>query len=319
MTPLVFEQALARVIELDDVADPHLRAKEVSFCGLGDQLLNPEVARYVRATRDTGVVVSVNTNAALLDEARGGRLLDAGVTRVFVNAGEVGDAYEAVYGLPFERVQRNVSRFASMAEGRCELYVVLVDHGRDPRRVHEVERFWRDQGVTRFFRLDLLNRGGTLELEGMDFERAPEHAEAVERLEAAGSAYGCMAAFAFPFIGYDGQYYLCSSDWEKATSIGDVFSHSILEVVERKYELVRSRQPVCHRCNHDAVNRLTARLASHDTDASGEEGAEALTDRLVAEAASMAEVVATVAAHLESRRAGAAPQRPRRLIPVTVT
>ncbi len=321
MAPEVLARALARAVELNDAPVPALRIREVSFCGLGDQLLNPDVARYVRATRDAGLEVAVNTNAALLDAERGARLLDAGVTRLFVNAGEIGADYEAVYGLPFERVHRNVRRFAAMAEDRCELYVVLVDHRRDDEHIHEVERFWREQGVVRFFRLDLLNRGGSLDLEGMDFERAPQHAEALDRLGATGSVHGCLGPFAFPFIGYDGRYYLCSSDWRKEAAVGDVFDASILEVVARKLELVRSRQLVCHGCNHDAVNRLTARLAERDAGLVGEDEVDQLAADLADQAAGIEAVAAQVAAHLAAHRARSGGRgdeaRPRRLIPVS--
>lgn len=264
MSPDVLTRALERTMELDASPFPELDVREVSFCGLGDQLLNPHVATYVRAVRDLGLDVAVNTNAARLDAEHGDALLDAGVTRVFVNAGAVGDDYEADYGLPFEKVRKNVAAFAALAHRRCELNVVLVDHATDPERVHEVERFWRTQGVVRFFGLDLLNRGGSLVLDGMDFERATQHPEALARLRSTGADHGCMGPFAFPFIGYDGRYYLCSSDWTKEAPVGDVHEQSLLEVMLDKAAMVRTREPVCRGCNHDAVNRLTAEMARRD-------------------------------------------------------
>ena len=136
MEPEVFAQALARVVEVREQARSFWQGcRGVSFSGLGDQLLHPHVARYVGSVRDVGLEIDVNTNGALLDAERGRQLLDAGVTRVLVNAGEIGAAYEPLYGLPFERVRENVRRFVAMSEGRCEFYVVLVDHaGQAPCR-----------------------------------------------------------------------------------------------------------------------------------------------------------------------------------------
>ncbi len=246
MTRDVLRQSLARVVEMRDGAQscwPDCR--EISFCGLGDQLLHPEVAPFVRATRDAGFEVAVNTNGALLNAHRAELLLDAGVTRLFVNAGEIDGAYDELYGLPFERVSENVRRFAEMAEGRCELYVVLVDHRHDPRHVDEIEAFWRRQGVRRFYRLDLLNRAGALQFEDMDYERYAQYAEARALLATRGVAHGCLAPLVFPFIGYDGNYYLCGSDWQKEVPVGNVFDHAILEVVPRKIAHVRSHDPIC--------------------------------------------------------------------------
>ena len=55
-----------------------------------------------------------------------------GLERILINVGDEGDEYESVYKLPFEKTRDNVVRFAEMAEGRCEVDIVLVDHHRDP-------------------------------------------------------------------------------------------------------------------------------------------------------------------------------------------
>jgi hypothetical protein len=45
---------------------------------------------------------------------------------VFVNAGGVGDDYEAVHGLPFERAQRNGRRLAATGPRRLRPEADLV-------------------------------------------------------------------------------------------------------------------------------------------------------------------------------------------------
>ena len=49
----------------------------------------------------------------------------------------------------------------------------------------------------------------------------------------------CGAPFGYLFIGYDGQYYLCCSDWKKETPMGSVFDESFLSVTEKKLRVRR--------------------------------------------------------------------------------
>jgi len=75
-----------------------------------------------------------------------------------------------------------------------------------------------------------------------------------------GSQPLCGAPWGFLFVGYDGNYYLCCSDWRKQASLGSVFDHSFLQVTRQKLEMVVSREPVCKTCNHDPINMLTEEL-----------------------------------------------------------
>jgi hypothetical protein len=70
----------------------------------------------------------------------------------------------------------------------------------------------------------------------------------------------CPAPFLYLFVGYDGQYYLCCSDWEKQTPLGSIFDKSFMDVAQAKLDLVISRDLVCRTCNLDPINRLTDEL-----------------------------------------------------------
>jgi MoaA/NifB/PqqE/SkfB family radical SAM enzyme len=325
MTTRVLERTLARVLEVRAQAGANWPICDgVSFCGLGDQLLHPKVADYVRLVRDAGLDVAVNTNAHLLDADRAGAILDAGATSVFVNAGEIGEAYDELYHLPFERMRANVQRFAMMAEGRCDLYLVLVDHAGDAAHVEQVQEFWRAQGVRRFYHLDLLNRAGTLPVEGMDYARLPHMAEARARLAARPAEHACRAPFAFPFIGYDGNYYLCGSDWQKEVVAGNVFEHSILEVVGPKLAHVRSDSAICRGCNHDPANRLATMLSDRDQGLTTPAMVDSFVDALDADTAELEAVVARVGELLAAPGPRLAPVAPpsargRSLIPVVAS
>ena len=291
MTPAVFERVLARVLEFRDACGPVLpKAPNVSFCGLGEQLLNRDVTGFVGQLRDGGIDSVVNTNAALLDEDRGRALLDAGVEAVMINGGELGDDYERTYRLPFGRTRDNVARFVELAADRCRVFIVLVDHGDDAGHVDEVEAYWRGLGVTRFFRLDLLNRAGSLPVPSMHYDaERPGRAEQLWGDETGHAA--CDAPFHFPFIGYDGQYYLCSSDWQKEVAFGTVFETSIVDIMAAKLERVTSRSPICRACNHDPLNRLSDRVAAVERGEADEVDLVALTEELRGRADNLAEVL----------------------------
>ena len=70
----------------------------------------------------------------------------------------------------------------------------------------------------------------------------------------------CGVPFHRMFIGYDGAYYLCGSDWEKRASMSNVFESSFLDITERKLAHVATREPVCRTCNVDPTNMMAAAL-----------------------------------------------------------
>ena len=108
----------------------------------------------------------------------------------------------------------------------------------------------------------------------------------------------CGAPFGYLFVGYDGQYYLCCSDWEKQAPLGSVFDKSFVDVAQAKLDLVVSRDPVCRTCNLDPINRLTEELR-----------AEAGGD---VPPGSADEVLAKIAADNGDRRGRPRPAGPRR-------
>jgi MoaA/NifB/PqqE/SkfB family radical SAM enzyme len=277
MAPEVFAQALARTVELQDFVREVLdREVVVSLCGLGEPLLNRHTPDFVRQVREAGFTCVLSSNAALLDEKRGQALLDAGLQRIFINVGDHDEGYEDVYKLPFEKTRDNVVRFSAMAEGRCEVRIVLVDFRRDEAHLQEMKRFWRDHGIDRFDTFGIINRGGALFVDEMQFESYPERDVARRLLGGSGPEPVCGAPFGYLFVGYDGQYYLCCSDWKKDVPLGSVFDESFLSVTRAKLAHVTSREPICRTCNHDPLNRLTEELRAMATGDADERDRDAL-------------------------------------------
>jgi hypothetical protein len=118
------------------------------------------------------------------------------------------------------------------------------------------------------------------------------------------------------FIGYDGQYYLCCSDWKKEVALGSVFETSFMAIMGAKLEHVTTRQPICKSCNHDPVNRLTDALRGGPDDDADDQGIDHLLEELIEHD----HVSRKVVRELEDfAPTGNEPdKRARRLIPVTI-
>jgi len=257
-----FEQVLGRLVEFRAEALRLFDTRvSMSFCGLGEQLLHHDGPDFVERARSVGFVPSMCSNGSHLDRSHARALVDAGLGKIYVNCGEIGEEYERVYQLPFDRLVENVKGFLEVAGDHCEVHIVLVDHRGDQARMDEVTAFWRGQGVKCFFPSPMLNRSGSLEVDGMAFTSMPEVDRARAHFESLGIQPVCPAAFAYPFIGYDGNYYLCSSDWEKRVSTGSVFEDSLMAGYGRRMAAVTSREPICRSCNHDPLNKLALLMA----------------------------------------------------------
>jgi MoaA/NifB/PqqE/SkfB family radical SAM enzyme len=325
MTPEVFGQALGRTVEFRDVVRDRFNEAPsftqtgklggairerfeqynvvVNLCGLGEPLLNRHTPEYVRGITDEGFSCGLSTNASVLDEKRGRALLDAGLTNAYINVGDRDEAYEEVYKLPFERTRDNVVRFAEMARDRCEVFLVLVDFRRDPEHLREMRDYWRGLGIQAFMEFEIMNRGGTLFVDHMQFESYPELADARALLVARKAEPACIVPFIYLFVGYDGQYYLCCSDWEKQVPLGSVFDTSFAEVTQQKLEHVTSREPICKSCNHDPLNRLAAEMRAMAADEADEADRDELVEELLANTVTMRGILDK----LDSLAAGSAP------------
>jgi MoaA/NifB/PqqE/SkfB family radical SAM enzyme len=265
MSGEVFEQTLARAIEFRSVASDTLeRELRISLCGLGEPLLNPRTIASVARVREEGFSCSMATNATLLSEAKGRALLDAGLQVININVGEEGADYDDIYKLPFERTLENVVRFAEMAGDDCRVEIVLVDHRRDPAHLDHMMEFWRSHGLEEFLAFPIMNRGGALFVDHMQFEVLPQRRTAVELLGTGSTPALCWAPFIFLFVGYDGQYYLCCSDWKKEAPLGSVFDETFESIVASKLEITLNRRPVCETCNIDPLNRMINELRAID-------------------------------------------------------
>ena len=261
MSPEVFRKGLERAQEYR-VAVENVDGSDitVSLCGLGEPFINKRVAEWVGSVKAAGFRCAMSSNGGLLDERRGRAVLDAGLDQIMINVGEMGADYEEIYKLPWQRTHDNIVRFVEMAGEDCSVVVVLVDHRQDPEHIASMRAFWRERGVQSFVDYEIMNRGGALFVDHMQYQTMSEHSDARALLDRAGGRPLCGAPFAYMFIGYDGNYYLCCSDWKKEVPLGTVFDSSLLDVIRPKLEMTSRRASICRTCNLDPLNQLTDQL-----------------------------------------------------------
>lgn len=253
-----FDKSLARAVEYREVVkDVSGLPVTVSLCGLGEPLINRNLLSYVKKVKAEGFKCSMSSNGALLTEEKAIALLDAGLDEIYINVSDIDEEYEKIYNLPFDTTCKNITRFAELSQGRCIPIIILVDHRNDQSHIKAMEAFWRERGLKNFHDYSVINRGGALFVEHMQFEQYTEMVQARNDLTEDGAQPLCGAPWGFLFIGYDGNYYLCCSDWRKQASLGSVFDASFLQVTRQKLAMVVSRDPVCKTCNHDPINMLT--------------------------------------------------------------
>lgn len=276
-----FDKALSRAVDYREVVkDVSGLEVVVSLCGLGEPLINKNTVSFIKKVKAAGFTCSMSSNGALLTEEKAHELLDAGLDEIYINISDLYDEYERIYNLPFDSTCENITRFAELAEGRCTPVIILVDHRSDREHIQAMEAFWRKRGLKKFHDYSVINRGGALFVEHMQFEQYAEMVQARNDLTEGGVQPLCGAPWGFLFIGYDGNYYLCCSDWRKQASLGSVFDYSFLQVTRQKLAMVVSREPVCKTCNHDPINMLTEELRALNNSEVSEEEVDKLRQSL---------------------------------------
>jgi hypothetical protein len=180
--------------------------------------------------------------------------------------------------------------------------------------------YWRDHGIDAFMEYDIINRGGALFVDHMQFEAFPQIGEARSMLQARGVEAVCATPFVYLFIGYDGQYYLCCSDWKKEVPLGSVFDASFIDVMLAKLAHTRTREPVCKTCNLDPLNKITEALRARDAHEIDTTDVEALLDRIQSATAFSLEEIERLTGEPAPPAPPTSPfaaATPRRMIPVT--
>ncbi len=230
------------------------------LAGQGESLIHPEFERCIEHLTSEGIDFGLTTNASLLTEARSRYLLDQGITRLTFSAGDLGDDYEEVYGLDFENTFAHIKTFLDLNNneynGRCDTWISLVEHEINYGKRDEIKQFWMDQGADGVYCYRQISRGGACD-NGYYFLRSNNYInEAAQAMDENGISKLCNLAFTAPFVGWNGQYYVCCSDYEKKVPLGSVADYSIAEMDHIKIDSIHNGNAACMMCNYDPLNSI---------------------------------------------------------------
>lgn len=252
-----FKQVVGRVKELEIFP-------RISLTGQGESLLHPQAEEFIRYAAGEGVDVLMTTNANLLTPSMSRRLLDAGLKGICFSISDADEDYELVYNLDFETTRSNIFAFLEMAseypEREVESAVSIVIHDLNRDKVDEYCEFWENAGIGEIFKFEQNNRGGACD-NGHYFTESDRYIQQAKDILAKRKVTSlCSAPFYFVFIGWNGQYYICCSDYRKTDPLGSVFDYSIDAMDQVKLEAFARRPQACAQCNIDPVNGVREKL-----------------------------------------------------------
>jgi hypothetical protein len=241
------------------------RAREeglvVMLAGQGESTIHPEFELCIDYLAEQKIPFGLTTNASLLTAARARHLLERGIMRMTFSAGDLGDDYEEVYGLDFKNTLENIRHFTQLNRdefsGQCDIWISLVEHEINYGKREEIKQFWENEiGVNGVFSYRQISRGGACD-NGYYFLKSSRFVnEAIDAMKNSGISSLCNLAFTAPFIGWNGQYYVCCSDYEKKVPLGSVYDYSIAEMDQVKMKSILGGNQACILCNYDPLNSI---------------------------------------------------------------
>lgn len=118
----------------------------VTFCGLGDPLLHPQISQLIKIARDAGFYTQLVTNGALLTEAKARELCDCGLNQICVSLHSVNPShYREITGLELSHTILAIRQSLPMfQQRRIQLEFWRIHHPMDEYRdTAEDERDYR--------------------------------------------------------------------------------------------------------------------------------------------------------------------------------
>lgn len=187
----------------------------------------PAILDAIKKASRFPVKTKINTNAALLTEDMGKKLLDAKLDQLWISVnGYSQETYKESMGLDFDLTMHNINTFLDMKKRlRAKRPKVVITTIRTKLVEHELEKarnYWSARDV-KFSVHHLDNRSGE---------------EATGGIRPAGQALhhkrGCDLFLKQAYIVENGDMILCCHDWRQSVVLGNVARASIAEVWNSK-------------------------------------------------------------------------------------
>lgn len=195
----------------------------------------PEKIKYLSLKKTDDFVVKINTNASLLDEEMGRRLIEAQLDRINVSFhGSTKEIYEkCMNGLVYEKVLSNIENFLKLKEkmgsSKPHVKITMVKTKNIADKIPEIKQFWVERGLKVNIRpmTNRLNkRIESLDLNVNDWD----------------TFTWCKRLNEQAYVLYNGDMILCCNDWLRTTIMGNLREHTIKEIWNNeKYYKIRKQ------------------------------------------------------------------------------
>lgn len=168
-TPQLKRKRESMSLELYKVIIEEIRSnnftQRITLTGQGEPLLHKEIAQMVKIARDSGLYVSIITNATVLDQNLGKALIRAGLDRVQCSFDSlVKEDYEKVQvNADFNKTLTNILLFLKEnhdSGGKVFVSISRVESGLVRDKKEDFEKFWYSLPVDNVFAAPLSNLQG---------------------------------------------------------------------------------------------------------------------------------------------------------------
>ena len=250
----------------------------------------------------------------MLDERKATALLDAGLNAININVGDHDEDYEEIYKLPFEKTLRE--RRALQRDGRRRLQDIDRARRLPPRPgAHRGDGAVLEERTAskHFVFFDIMNRGGALFVDDMQFEASPQLAAGQDAARRQGRPRGVRRAVRLPLRRLRRQLLPVLLGLEEGGPARHRLRHVVHGVVAAKMEHVMTREPICKTCNWDPLNLLADELPGGQAGESDLDKADALADQLIGLSRTLNDADPELARPSGARRHQEADTRHRRL------
>lgn len=251
-TGLMSEATFQRLLEM---VAPR-RTDSLTFVGIGEPLLNPALASFIRrAKAETRSRTWVTTNATLLTPTRAEELFSAGLDLLDVSFnGTDARTYEDLTGgARFEQTLAHIDgavRLASQRGSTATVQINFILDRHNATREEAIKDFWRTRGIDRFRVQHLHNRGGALRTPGFQSVDQP-------------GLHGrpCQVFQRFHFVSWRGDFLYCSHDLAREHVLATVGDHLADLARSRREVVARGHWPqFCEGCTETLRHSLDQRL-----------------------------------------------------------
>ena len=276
----VFERNGHRMVHMEEALYHKIIAqlgelgiKRIVFSGLGEPLMNPKFAEYVKYAVDAGMAerVEVLTNGALITPAYADALISAGITNINISIqGLDAEVYAKVCGTKID-FDQFISSLTYLYEhrGQTKIYIKCIDA--ILKTTAEKERFYELFGPIsdRIYIEHLVVMQQSMEnLHEMVDDSRNLYGEIFSKKREV-----CAQCFYFLQTGVDGAVYPCSIPGvTKDFSIGNLAEHTLTEIWNgplrrqhlckmlefRRSEIDQCRNCSCFNCINDPMEYLDA-------------------------------------------------------------